>query len=339
MSILSCSEKVGEFIPENFVIEKSEVILPFEVKEIIQFENGYICNFENYDDTSFNIGLFDKSFNLERAKTILLNSDLKFVKSIWTSEDTLFVTDSYTVKYWRNNRWNFYKSLPKEDVTNYKSYQLNYPIYEDNQFIIKSCSRGEFGGAVYFKDKKTRKTYSCEATSIKSVNKIKGSYYVTSSLPHGSGFSKVIKINDPKKLYEIKQKSQLLDCAWYDIYSKDPRNYEIKHPIGYDKGFEVLVDTIDIMIIGAFVSKNQLYHFFSDNKNTYLGYFNNRKPIVLDTIINKVSWYGAVRDIQNNNNIFPINSRFLNGVIIKEGNKIRLVEFKRITKKIQLPPK
>ena len=262
------------------------------------------------------------------VKTNKFNHDLKYVRSIWTIHDTLFVTDIYTVKYWKNNQWNFYKTLSVEDKTNFMSNELNYPIYEDDQFVVKSCSRGEFGGAVYFNDKKSGKTYSCEATSIISVNKIVGSYYVTSSLPHGSGFTKVIKIDDPRNLYEIKKKSQLVDCGWYDIYSNDPRNEEIKHPLGYDKGFKILIDTMDIMIIGAFVSKDHLYHIFSDTKNTYLGYFDNKKPIILDTIINKVSWYGSVRDIQNNSNLFPINSRYLNGVILKEGNKIKLIEFK-----------
>lgn len=331
LTFLSCKEKADEFIPEKFEIETTEVNLPYEVNEIIQFDNGYVCNFENYDDSTYHIGYVDKSFHLIQEKTKQLNDGIKYLRSIWTAHDTLFAIDIYTVKYWKNNQWNFYKSLPAEDKTNYMSNELNYPIYEDDEFIVKSCSRGEFGGAVYFKDKKTGKTYSCESTSIKAVHKIDGSYYVSSSLPHGSGFTKLLKIDDPRKLYEIKKKSQLIDCGWYDIYPEHPRNDEIKHPKGYDQGFEVLIDTMDIMIIGAFESKNHLYHIFSDAKNTYLGYFDNKKPIVIDTLVNKVSWYGPVRDIQNNLNLFPIKSRYLNGVIIREGNKILLIEFKRNT--------
>jgi hypothetical protein len=327
LTLLSCNEQKDYFIPEKFEIEKSNVTLPFEANEIIQFENGYICNFENYDDSSFHLGFIDKTFKLNNIKTKLLNQDLKLVKSIWTSHDTLFVIDIFTIKFWKNNHWNILKTLPNEDKTNFKSYELNYPIYNDENFSVKSCCLGEFGGAIYFRDKKSGKTYSCEATSVISVNKIHDSYYVTSSLPHGSGFTKVIKIDNPRNLYEIKKKSQLFDCGWYDIYPEDPNN-EIKHPIGYDKGFEVLIDTMDIMIIGSFVKNEQLYHVFSDNKNTYLGYFKNKKPVVLYTIINKPSWYGKVRDIQNNSNLFPIKNRYLNGVILREYNKLKLIEFK-----------
>lgn len=328
---ISCTEHDEKFIPEKFEIETSVVNFPFEVKEIIQFEKGYICNFENSYDSIFHLGFVDKSFHLMEEKTTKLNHDLIYVRSIWTSHDTLFVIDMNTVKFWKNNQWHFYKSLPVEDQSNYMSHELNYPIYEDDEFIVKSCCRGEFGGAIFFKDKKSGKTYSCESTSTKAVYKIEGCYYVSSSLPHGTGFTKVIKIDDPRKLYEIKKKSQLVDCGWYDIYSEYPRKDEIKHPFGYDKGFEVIIDTMDIMIIGVFESKKHLYHIFSDDKNTYLGYFENKKPIVIDTMIKKVSWFGPVRDIQNNSNLFPIKCRYFNGVILREGNKLRLIEFKRNT--------
>lgn len=104
-------------------------------------------------------------------------------------------------------------------------------------------------------------------------------------------------------------------------------NDQIKHPIGYDKGFKVLVDTTDIQIIGAFVSKDFLYHIFSDAKNTYLGYFDHQKPFVLDTIVQEPSRYGYVRDLQNNPNLFVMKSSHFNGVIVRNKHKIRLIKF------------
>ena len=328
--LCSCATHDEKFNPEKFEIERTSVKLPFEVKELIAFDGGYVCNFENLEDTSFHIGFVDKNFHLKKQKTRQLNKGLQRLRAIWTAHDTLFAIDLNMIKYWRNAHWNFYKVLPIENKTTFMSYELNYPIYEDAQFIVRSCSKGEFGGAVFFKDKKTGKTYSCEATSIKAVHKIDGVYYVSSSLAHGCGFAKVLQIADPRKLYEIKNKSQLCDCGWYDIYSKDPTNDQIKHPIGYDKGFKVLVDTTDIQIIGAFVSKDFLYHIFSDAKNTYLGYFDHQKPIVLDTIVQKVSRYGYVRDLQNNPNLFVIKSSHFNGVIVRNKNKIRLIKFEHM---------
>ncbi len=326
--LFSCTEQNEKFVPEKFEIERSVVKMPLTVKEIIAFEGGYVCNFENWEDTTVHIGFLDKNFQLKKQKTKQLNLGLQRLRAIWTVHDTLFAIDLNMIKYWRNAHWKYYKTLPIENKTTFMSYELNYPIYEDAQFIVRSCSKGEFGGAVFFKDKKTGKTYSCESTSIKAVHKIDGVYYVSSSLAHGCGFSKVLQIADPRKLFEIKNKSQLCDCGWYDIYSKDPTNDQIKHPIGYDKGFKVLVDTTDIQIIGAFVSKDFLYHIFSDAKNTYLGYFDHQNPVVLDTIVQKVSRYGCVRDLQNNPNLFVIKSSHFNGVIVRDKNKIRLIKFK-----------
>lgn len=326
--LFSCTERDEKFVPEKFEIERTAVKMPLTVKEIIAFEGGYVCNFDNWEDTTAHIGFLDKNFHLMKRQTKQLNRGLQCLKSIWTAHDTLFAIDANMIKYWRNGHWNLNKKLPLEDRTNYMSYELNVPIYEDAQFIVRACSRGEFGGAVFFKDKKTGKTYSCASNCVNAVNKIDGAYYVSSSLAHGCGFSKVLQIADPLKLYEIKKNRQRCDCGWYDIYSKDPKIDQIKHPVGYNKGYKVLMDTTAIFLTGAFESKGHLYHIFSDTKNTYLGYLNRKKVVVLDTIASHPSWYYGVRDLQNNPNLFIIRNSKFNGVIVREKNKIRLIKFK-----------
>lgn len=327
--ILSCSEKEDIFIPEKFEIEKLEVEMPHEVRDIIQFENGYV--FYSMSDTNYTIGFLNKDFTFNEEKSKLLNKgDYQWYSSIWTSNDTLYAIiggwPGYSEVYWKNNNWTTIKSGNVTRET-YDSPELEVPIYEDNEFVVNSCCRGEFGGAIFFKEKKTGKYYSCRATCLNGIQKLNGSFYITSSLPHASGFARVIKIDDPRNLYEIKRKSQLKDCGWYDIYPEDPRD-EVTHPKGYDKGYQILLDTMDIHIVGAFSHKQHIYHIYSDDNNTYLGYINNKKFITIDTLINKVAWHGEVRDLKHNSNIFPIRSRDLSGVIILNGKKIKLVEFK-----------
>lgn len=302
--------------------------LPNAVKDIIQYEGGFICNFETYDDTSIQIGYLEKSFQFNEEKSRLLNNDLMYVESIWTSGDTLYLIDAKTVKYWNHDKWVVSKRLPIEDVKNYMSSDLNYPIYEDREFVVRSCCRGEFGGAIYFEDKKTNKTYSCQATCLMAVQKIGGSFYVSSTLPHFDGFSTVFKIDDPRKLYEIRDKSQLVDCGWYDIYSENPKDDQIEHPAGYDKGYDVLLDTIGINLVGAFARKKNIYHIYSDDDYTYLGYIKNGKTVAIDTLIEKETWFGNVRDLKHNSTIFPIRNRCFNGLILLKNNQIKIVEFK-----------
>ncbi len=330
--LLSCSEKEELFIPEKFEIEKLEVEMPYQVRDLIKYENGYICRFDSYRDTAFTIGVLNQDFTLNRIKSKRLNQEKnQWFSAIWTSGDTLYGIvggwRGYSKMYWNKDKWIFVES-GYETKKNYQSIELNYPIYEDNDFIVSSCCRGEFGGAIYFRDKKTGKTYSCRATCLNSIQKLNGSFYVTSSLPHASGFATIIKIDNPRKLFEIKNKSQLVDCGWYDIYPEDSKDNEIKHPVGYDKGYETLLDTMDIHVLGAFSYKNHIYHIYSDDRNTYLSYITNKKLKIIDTLINKVSWHGELRDLKHNSNVFPIRRRDLNGVIMIRGNKIKLVAFK-----------
>lgn len=60
------------------------------------------------------------------------------------------------------------------------------------------------------------------------------------------------------------------------------------------------------------------------------GYFDHQKPVVLDTIVQKVSRYGYVRDLQNNPNLFVIKSSHFNGVIVRDKNEIRLIKFEHM---------
>ncbi len=324
----SCTEKKNIFIPEKFEIEKIEVELPVDFFDIIQFENGFV--FISKYDTPFSIGYLNSDFSVNTEVSILMNQDEnKCNHKIWTSNDTLFgikvYLESYSIVYWKNNSWNI-KESHNISKANYFSEELKIPIYEDDEFLVRTCCAGEFGGAIYFKDKKTRKTYSCQATCLAGIQKINGSFYLTSSLPHISGMSKVFKIKNPRNLYEIKKKCQLENCRWYDIYPEDFRQ-EIKHPVGYDKGYEILLDTSNINIIGSFVKKSQLYHIYSDSKNTYLGYIKEKKIVAIDTLANKRVHFGNVRDIKHNSNIFPIKSQDFNGLIIIKGMQIKMIEF------------
>lgn len=327
-TILSCSEKEDVFVPEKFEIEKIKVELPHDVQDLVQYENGYV--FYSMSDTNCTIGFLNKDFTFNEEKSELLNKgSYQWYSSIWTSHDTLYAIiggwPGYAEVYWKNNKWTTIKSGNNTRDT-YMSTELEIPIYEDNEFIVRSCCRGEFGGAIFFKEKQTGKYYSCRATCLNGIQKLNGSFYITSSLPHASGFARVIKIDNPRNLYEIKRKSQLKDCAWYDIYPENPSD-EVTHPKGYDKGYQVLLDTMDIHIVGAFSHKKQIYHIFSDENNTYIGYIKNKKFIAIDTLIDKVAWHGQVRDLKHNANIFPILSKKFNGVIIINDKKIKLIEF------------
>ena len=319
-----CSENKDSFVPEKFKIERTTVELPFQVEEIIQFEDGYVFT---CSDTSCSIGFLNKDFSLNIAKSEKLKNGVpKYLDEIWTSSNKLYgVSENYSkhAKYcWQNNNWKLINSgaITKQ---NWRSTELNYPIYEDNEFLVRSCCRGEFGGAIFFKEKKTDRTFSCEATCLNSIQKFNGAYFIASSL----GSSKIFKIDDPRKLYEIKDTAQLEDCGWYLNYSNDGKGSYKK---GYNKGYDVLLDTFDIHFLGGFNFENHLYYIYSDVKKTYVGYLKNKKLVALETIINKFTYYPGVRDLKNNPNIFPIRSQEFKGLLVLHGKNLKVVEFKRM---------
>ncbi len=330
---LSCSEEKGEdiFVPASFQVDSTIISLNYTPRDIIQYKDGYLCRVRRYHEDSMDLIYLNNQFEIQYDFSRTLNESLgKGVNAIWTSNDTLFAIQGYRyyeVSYWANNNWQVVDSgsMTKE---NYMHQEQNYPIFEDENYVVSSCCKGEFGGAVYFKDKSSQRIFSCEATCIAGVHKIGGSYFVTSSLAHGSGFAKLIEIRDPKKLYEIKDQKQLLDCSWYDIYPDDPRD-QISHPVGYtsSRGLEILLDTMGVFILGSFNFENHLYHIYSDMNNAYIGYQNNGVLIPIDTIYNKPMWLSEVRDLEHNANIFPIRSREMKGIILIEGNKLKIVEF------------
>ena len=57
-------------------------------------------------------------------------------------------------------------------------------LLEDRLYVVTSTCSGEFGGSVHFTNKKTGISRSAAACCVRSVNKLKGKYYVSNSLSH-----------------------------------------------------------------------------------------------------------------------------------------------------------
>jgi hypothetical protein len=330
--LFSCSEKPEsvEFVPEKFHIDTVTVELNFTPRDIINYKDGFLCRVSPYHNDSLQLIYLNAKFEIDDEITKKLNFGLgNKSETIWTSGDTLFTIcglRNYDIRYRTNKNW-IVLDTGSTNKQNYMHHEKNLPIYEDSEFKINSCCRGEFGGAIFFYDKKSKKTYSCRSTCISGIQKFNNSFYISSSLYSTS----VIKIDNPRNLYEIKDEQQLTDCSWYDIYSDKPNDVEIKHPKGYDKRIATVLDTFDISILGSFELKNHLYWVYSDTKSAYIGYIKDNRLEAINTIYKKRMYFNEVRDLKHNSNILPIRSREMKGLIILAGNKIRIVEFKSNT--------
>lgn len=73
-------------------------------------------------------------------------------------------------------------------------------LFEDSTYIAFCDCRGEWGGTVYFYDKRTRKVYFTDATCANTVQKKDSTYLVLSQLPHEGIYSEHKSIVYPNKL-------------------------------------------------------------------------------------------------------------------------------------------
>jgi len=73
-------------------------------------------------------------------------------------------------------------------------------FFEDDNYIVFGDCHGEWGGTVYFFNKRTQKTYFTQATCANTVTKKDGKYLVLSELGHMSGSTDLKEIETPDKL-------------------------------------------------------------------------------------------------------------------------------------------
>lgn len=156
------------------------------------------------------------------------------------------------------------KKEKTEFKSDYNSFKHRFDhFYEDDYFVVQDSCRGEFGGAIEFKNKQTGKIYVAKATCPSSLIKLNGKYYLTTSLAHLSGFSEIHEISNPHKLEELNAND-----SFNEKFLKKKST----------KGLKQLYKNIGGTILLTFPYQDKLYFITSDRDGTYL---TKRKDSVL----------------------------------------------------------
>lgn len=156
--------------------------------------------------------------------------------------------DGFTVQLLNKDKAEF-----KSEFNSFK-HKFDF-FYEDENYIVKDSCRGEFGGTIEFKNKKTNKVYVAKATCPSSLIKINGTYYLTTSLAHRGGFSALYEITDPTSLTELKESDSEKD-TFIKKKSVD--------------GLKELYRNIGGTILVSFPHNEKLYFITSGRDGTYL---------------------------------------------------------------------
>jgi hypothetical protein len=263
----SCNTPKQKNQPINFTVELKSLKADTVIVSAVYFNDHILCLQEDYKAFVLDT-LFKKD---EILTTKFKNLNIHFLVSladtifIETDKGLYFLDNDFTLK---NHSQQFFK--------------YPFPYYDDETYYVYGCSAGEFGGAVFFWDKKTNKTYSYRSTCVQQVFKFKNTYVVSNFLAHLSGFSDYLFIKDPTKLYELKEKQKTF-CNWYmDIDSlKDRKLSDNPTP----PGVVYYADTFITKTLTTFPYQNEIYSIYSTNKATILAKFQDSKLITVDTLL------------------------------------------------------
>jgi hypothetical protein len=230
--------------------------------------------------------------------------------------ETILITDSTQFK-------------EPSDFTRYDSV-----FFQDDNYTVKRTCSGEWGGSIWFKNKRTGIEYSCSATCPVIINKIGEKYIVTNTLAHMSGSSEVIEIEHPDsmeifRMPQPRAKKRKIEYRYVgDNESKST------------KGIHQKVDTMCAMIHISFPFDGQLYHIVSDSKNLYLSQIKDNKLVTIDTVFSGLeNFYKKGEGIlytystdgfrtSDNHYVVLYENSGLVGFLDIYGNKIKLIRYK-----------
>lgn len=189
-------------------------------------------------------------------------------------------------------------------------------FYEDEKFVVRQTCFGEFGGAIYFKDKKTKVEYFCTATCAVAVNKINNKYIVTTTLAHMDGNSGIIEIEEPKFMAKVIAKKN--DKTKVQYVGDQESNSSI--------GTKDLFGAFRLEIVASFEFREKLYHITTDYKKTYLSEIIENKIVNLDLILENSIWSYEPNQFRTKDNhiIVFFKNQITNGYLDIYKNQIKI---------------
>jgi hypothetical protein len=236
----------------NISVDTLNIPIQGDLRNVAWFRNNFYALFEtNRKNTS------------ERfKKMIVFNKKGEVIEDVFLPKeiqdmvycDLIVSNDSLYVKETQFEKSNLVLGEYVADFALTK--RKDFPIFKDEAYNIYSVCKGEFGGTIYFQNKKTKKGYEAASTCPIVVNKIDSQYYVTNS-------NSVLKIQNAERL----ENSNL--------------NFATHHGSQFTKGVEILFDTssfdMDFYIATSFISNKKLLILYYDKQETYVGEIENKK--------------------------------------------------------------
>lgn len=319
-AIWSCEKKIKPTLTDKFVIKTYSISLDTNVQTTLFYNGNYYCLTGNRTFICLN-----NKFEVDSSITNSINQ-LQFDYSYLSGDmiiAVVFVKDTVTKNYYLNSdlKWELLKKIQRPD-----------PFFEDEKFIVRTCCIGEFGGAIFFTDKKSKRVYSCPSTCATIINKVGECYYVTNTLAHMSGSTEILKIEDPTKLYELTVDSLKNHCNWWAQFVTYEDNFAGMKK--FEIGTQKILDTIGVLTMTSFVFNDQLYHINSDRNKTFISKIQGDTLLLIDSIFNKPLWsYQPENRKYGKMQLYSFDNRETSGFLTVNGDTISIITFDNGKKK------
>ncbi len=270
LSFLICSCKnieSNQIRPENKIVVDTIIInIKGSLEQTIFYKKNYYCFFSEESPYS----------SMGELHFYIISEDGKIKREVFVPNE---MQNFYLDLHIRND------SILSKDYYDHQTYYLDQKIYkwveikktddrvfEDERFYVTFLDFGEWGGTIWFKDKKTGNEYEI-ASSDPIINKFNGNYYVTTG-------SKVLVIEDPLKLKicESNSKYKIVESAEWHMGSQ------------FTKGADTIFvyyaskENSKFYIATAFVLDNQLKYLCVDSNIVFIANIESGKIIATDTI-------------------------------------------------------
>lgn len=315
-AIWFCTQQSQPNAPDKFVVKTYRIALDTNIQHTLYYKNHYYCL---RGDRQFIC--LDNKFEVDSGLTNPLNQIL--FDFYYLSGDSLIAANhvniSTTITYFldEHQQWQQLTKMPPAK-----------PFFEDERFTVSTCCVGEWGGAIFFTDKQSKRVHSCPATCATNINKINSSYYVTNSLAHLSGSTEILKIDDPSKLYELKADSLKNFCNWYYKFVTAEDGYAGMKQ--FEIGTQKLIEYTGIITLTSFIFNNQLYHISTDLEKTFLCKIQGDSLVITDSIFNKPLWsYEPENQKYGEMDLHSFNNRDVSGFITIRNDTISIIAFDR----------
>ncbi len=190
------------FLDLKEVVLNSPDSVKFPISYSVIYQGKLVSLFAPGVFVCYSIPLLERDINFEQR----INT--KRFEKHWIIDNKLLAVSEGKLYFLDiNSKWVEYpKSIPVNMV---------YKLHDDENYLLFSKCDGEFGGTIYFFNKKTKKVHYTEATCANSVIKKDNKYFVLSSLMHMSGSSECEEIAYPDSLPTVQMKD--INSTWNDL--------------------------------------------------------------------------------------------------------------------------